>query len=461
MLNKILICDPDTPFLLEQKQAFQTARVEPSIVTDGKSAQNQLHGNKFDAVIIDIKMKDVSSFDFLCYTNLHSQGSKVFFTFDDESLLDRVGISSANANRLGINMLLKKPYQVCTITDYFETPQTSQNKEERISCTETPELKLLDKNFSETPILDYFSGNISVLDLYIKIRCHKYLKIVHKGDFVSKEKIEELRNQQNIEYLYYRTSDRLEYTDNLNSYLQKYLTLTNPKANDVISTSHTIIDQYVDEVSTRGFHPAGLKQGKDLCENIYNSMRHDQLFSNYIEELEKGDKDLNALFLTGIFSALITLNTDWATKKTFDYVVQGALLVDIGIKDLPTSIAKKRINEMDSEEKELYQMHPIIGYNILCSTSLPQQVKQIVYQHHEWIDGGGYPNKISGMRIFPLAKIVTFASDFSHYILTHKLSPKDGMMDILPQRNIITRYDSEVIKAFAKSFTYKGDKFES
>lgn len=439
-------------YAIEQARLLEINNFIPVLVGDGRNALIEAHAIRFNTVIIDIETKENTSFDVLSYINLNSQATKVFFSYEDEIVLEKLGINEKNANRLGINKLLKKPYNLESITSYLNSTKEIEKEKKEITLEQKEELKSLDKNFSSTPILDYYSGNISIIDLYLKSAPNKYIKISNKGNYLSRSEVEKLHQSEEIEYLYFRTSDRTEYLDQLNSYLKKYLQISNPNQKEITSTTQTILDKYLDEISLKGINKETLDQGKKLTENFYNMMKKDEILNSYLKEFECGKAvDLSHVFLTAIFATVITTNTDWASNASLDYIIQGAILHDIGMLEIPTNICSKNIEDMTAEEIVQLRSHPGRGFNMLSNTALPQQVKQIVYQHHEWINGEGYPNRLSGMKIFPPAKIISFASDFSEYILKNNLSPKAGLIELLPQKNIITRYDSEVIKSFARA----------
>jgi len=90
-------------------------------------------------------------------------------------------------------------------------------------------------------------------------------------------------------------------------------------------------------------------------------------------------------------------------------LAQGALLHDVGIVNLPSEILNKR-GPLTNDEKELYQNHTTEGYDIVrkkAQTSII--IAHMAYQHHEWTNGNGYPRKLKGASIHPLAEIVAVA----------------------------------------------------
>lgn len=85
-----------------------------------------------------------------------------------------------------------------------------------------------------------------------------------------------------------------------------------------------------------------------------------------------------------------------------------ALLHDIGKITLPSEYLAKP-TRLTSEEKALMKCHPEVGYQILKNIKFPWPVAEIVYQHHEHLDGSGYPRGLTDEDILLEAKILSVA----------------------------------------------------
>jgi PAS domain S-box-containing protein/putative nucleotidyltransferase with HDIG domain len=85
-----------------------------------------------------------------------------------------------------------------------------------------------------------------------------------------------------------------------------------------------------------------------------------------------------------------------------------ALLHDIGKITLPSEYLAKP-TRLTSEEKALMKCHPEVGYQILKNIKFPWPVAEIVYQHHEHLDGSGYPRGLTDADILLEAKILSVA----------------------------------------------------
>jgi HD-GYP domain-containing protein (c-di-GMP phosphodiesterase class II) len=85
-----------------------------------------------------------------------------------------------------------------------------------------------------------------------------------------------------------------------------------------------------------------------------------------------------------------------------------ALVHDLGKIATPSEILTKP-SMLTETELALIKEHPKTGYDILKDIPFTWPIAQAVYQHHERIDGSGYPNQLVGDAIIPEAKILAIA----------------------------------------------------
>jgi putative nucleotidyltransferase with HDIG domain len=139
-----------------------------------------------------------------------------------------------------------------------------------------------------------------------------------------------------------------------------------------------------------------------------------------------------------------------------------SLVHDIGKINTPAEILSKpsKLNEM---EFNLIKNHPKTGYNILKTIDFPWPVARIVLQHHERLDGSGYPQGLKGDKILLEAKIIGTA-DVVEAMSSHRpYRPAKGIDKALEEisKNKGILYDPEVVDACPKLFKEKSFNFES
>jgi HD-GYP domain-containing protein (c-di-GMP phosphodiesterase class II) len=107
---------------------------------------------------------------------------------------------------------------------------------------------------------------------------------------------------------------------------------------------------------------------------------------------------------------------------------------------------------------EMIKMHPRAGYDILKGLKLPWPVAQIILQHHELMDGSGYPQKLSGDKIMVEARILTVANVVEAMNAHRPYRPayeiQEALAEIAQKRGIL--YDPAAVDACLRLFIEKG-----
>jgi HD-GYP domain-containing protein (c-di-GMP phosphodiesterase class II) len=134
---------------------------------------------------------------------------------------------------------------------------------------------------------------------------------------------------------------------------------------------------------------------------------------------------------------------------------------DVGKISVPAEILSKpgRLSEI---EFKLIETHPQVGYDILKGIEFPWPIAQMVIQHHEMINGSGYPQGLSGEDILSEARILSVA-DVVEAISSHRpYRPALGIDKALEQisKNRGILYDPDVADACLKLFSEKGFAFK-
>ena len=114
---------------------------------------------------------------------------------------------------------------------------------------------------------------------------------------------------------------------------------------------------------------------------------------------------------TCILSLLIAVNMGYPEGKLQDLAL-GTLFHDMVMMMLPDSLLVKMGN-LSPEESVLVQQHPEQGFNILrASQEIPITATHIAFQHHERVDGKGYPRNLAADKILEYARVVAVADTF-------------------------------------------------
>lgn len=138
-----------------------------------------------------------------------------------------------------------------------------------------------------------------------------------------------------------------------------------------------------------------------------------------------------------------------------------AMIHDIGKVSVPSEILTKP-TKLTPAEFSLIKVHPQTSYDILKEIEFPWPITRIVYQHHERMDGEGYPNGLKGEEIILEARILAIADTIEAIASDRPYRPALGVDVALEEivRGRGTAYDPDAADACLKLFREKGYRLE-
>ncbi len=191
----------------------------------------------------------------------------------------------------------------------------------------------------------------------------------------------------------------------------------------------------------------------DLAEMACNIISHDDFESNDLFQVLHHD------YTTFTHSANVALYCTMLAKglgfgaEEIKQITAGGLLHDLGKLEIPEAILCKpgRLNE---DEFRIIQMHPILGYRRLVHRDdLTYGQLMMVYQHHERIDGSGYPVGVPDSEIHPWAKLCAVVDIFEAVTSIRpyrKPMPRGEAIELL-RRDAGKALDSEMVQCWAST----------
>lgn len=146
-------------------------------------------------------------------------------------------------------------------------------------------------------------------------------------------------------------------------------------------------------------------------------------------------------------------------KSTLEFA---CLLHDIGKIGIPNSLLNKE-GRLTEEEYDFVRTHPEIGFDILKDVDFLKTCSHIMLQHHERIDGKGYPQGIKGESIDILARILAVADAYDAMTSVRPyrkrpLEQREAMNELLEGKG--SQFDDQVVDAFVNILQEKPSRFD-
>lgn len=195
-----------------------------------------------------------------------------------------------------------------------------------------------------------------------------------------------------------------------------------------------------------------LNKIKDLSEDLILYLSDKHRIQIQFMDLKRSDDYLTKHSLNvAIYSILLGFKMN-LPKDQIQILGVGALLSDIGMNNVNSRITLKK-DQLTKKDRSEVMKHPVWGYKFLKENHLISPLtRAIVLQHHERLDGSGYPRGLEKDKILELAQIVAIADTFdaltSDRPYRKALLPKYALDYIVSKTGIIAT--SDIVKKFTE-----------
>lgn len=181
--------------------------------------------------------------------------------------------------------------------------------------------------------------------------------------------------------------------------------------------------------------PSFSNTASNIAQNLMQAITENDAVAMNIDALKVSDEYTFKHSVDVATMGMIIARKSGLSEKDVYQVGVAGLLHDVGKSQIPNEILNKA-GKLTEEEFSIMKKHTVFGYNILKEKSdLPTEVVAGVLQHHEKINGRGYPLKLTEKQISPYAKVLSVA-DIYDALVTERpykkgFSPHDALEMIM------------------------------
>lgn len=392
-LKTILLVDHDQGLLKNLNFMVKQLGHQTLLASDGREASLLLDQHQVDAVITEMHMPDRSGLYLLNHIRKRFNIPVIVMS------KNRIDKEAQVAFDLGANSIISKPFKKGDLRVTLENNLTLYHKEQ------------FQKEFVKLHIEEFIHPEGMFFELYTESE-KDYVLINEHGNEITTEVIKTFR-EKNIDSLYVKKNDILEYLK-----LKQF-----NSGKSYYARKEEIRKATIEAICELGFiHHLKLnayQRGQDLVLMTLDILTDNVELLCLFERLKSGpDNIFKRSVHTAFVSSLICQYSGSRNLSDFFHIITGSLLSEIGLLDTNIELSKIKLDELTENERTIMEIHPIRGASLLSRINvLPENIKDIVEQHHENDIGSGYPNNLTDKFIEPLAKVVSVASAFIFYLL--------------------------------------------
>lgn len=164
-------------------------------------------------------------------------------------------------------------------------------------------------------------------------------------------------------------------------------------------------------------HNAELQKLCDTAESMIMEVLDDEPIAERVIEIQHSGGDMYSHSMrVCTFSTILALKCG-LDKRIVQDILKGGLLHDLGLRYITVKYENVNIEDLPKSSQEQYRMHTLEGYAALKQEKwISNNVKDIIFYHHERLDGTGYPLQLSGERLSIPVKIVNICDAFDELL---------------------------------------------
>ncbi|MNK07461.1 HD domain protein [compost metagenome] len=269
---------------------------------------------------------------------------------------------------------------------------------------------------------EFIPGTNAQVDVFLKLSERNFVMILKEG---TKVNFDEMHFPEKAEWLYVRKAD-------YHKCVGRALTVAGIiLENDNISIEKKTVvlskaaDAIFKEIEHLGFGHQSLEHSKVVSKSIQNLVESKPDLGSVINMMANlNDELIRHSMMVSAVSVIIARAMKWTMTQNLEKLALGALLHDVGMKELPEEILDMPRHAMTREQLSLYESHVYRGVEILRTMpSISDDIISMALEHHENAAGQGYPRRVRDSKMNPFARVVALADCFSDIVMKSVNNP--------------------------------------
>lgn len=259
-------------------------------------------------------------------------------------------------------------------------------------------------------------------DVY-SVKNGKKEKIIGKGELVSYNFLKELK--KSYKDIYIPVENRKELNNYIDRYIEKHLSINKAPANEHSKKIYDSAVNIMKDLFEKPVTKEAIAHAKDSAHDVIGNILDGHVILSSLLEVTSYDYYTYTHSVdVAVYSVALAKSLGMSDRAVYK-IGEAAILHDIGKTKINIGIVNKQ-GRLTDEEFEAMKKHPEYGYDLLVEQGETDPYILLgAMQHHEKIDGTGYPYGLKGKQINPIAMIISCADIFD--ALTTKRSYKEAL----------------------------------
>jgi putative nucleotidyltransferase with HDIG domain len=184
------------------------------------------------------------------------------------------------------------------------------------------------------------------------------------------------------------------------------------KTEQQFNRSVSMMRSMVSKISSRPLN--AVSEVKDLISNMTNMLLNSDNLALHLMGDAKNDEHIYHHSLNVAMLSMLTAKELGWSREEVEIIGIGGLFHDIGKLKVPSNILNKRL-ALTTPEQNFIKQHPLMGINFLkLADSFPDEAKPLIANHHEFLDGSGYPQGLKADKLDKLSQLIAVVNEYDN-----------------------------------------------
>ena len=292
-------------------------------------------------------------------------------------------------------------------------------------------------SYLAVPIVDFLHSKVYPFDVFVEDNKKELRLFATAGSLVENEYLAHVAHKSS--WMFVSETSVQETRDAIRNTQNTYMDEKNfPIA---WKTAETLFNAKVllKEMRKSGLSDAFIEHTHFLLSDVYQIVS--QMGStDQIQQFLKQAHDCDRTVACATLSILMCRTLKFEKNAIVEILGLASFFQDISLHQSPFGdLSELSPDELSAEASNYYHNHPVYSADLLAAhTSMPEVTLQVMRQHHERKDRTGFPNRIGGMQLHPMAEVLSLINDY----LDHSQNFEEV------EKEIYSHYSDRMVAAF-------------
>lgn len=331
----------------------------------------------------------------------------------------------------------------------FDTPASLQNIKKRITSRSSH------ASYLAVPIIDFVNSKVYPFDVFVEDENKQLRLFASAGSTLEAEYLSHVSDQTS--WLFVNEQTIQEIRENIRNTQTSYMELDafpiSWKTTETLFNARVLLN----EMKKAGLSDGLVEHTHFLLSDVFqlvSQMSQASRLQKFVEQAKQCDRTMACATL----SILMCKTLKFERNAIVEILGLASFFQDISLYNSPYgNLCEQNLEDYTPEAYAYFLKHPTLSADLVAqSTSIPDVTLQVMRQHHERKDRTGFPNRVGGMQLHPMAEVLSLINGY----LDHTGSTEDL------ETEVFTHYSDRIVGAFrellgklAPSKNEPGDQF--